>query len=201
VDVKTTWVIAGLAHGHADLSQPEAQDGVLRKEGNAIVANASVVQYNEITAENIGSFHFHGDPADFPITAVIAVPKDEKSSTLLQGRYLGDKELVQILQPAAVMDDLLRTILTVRRYILLAVGVMAIATFATMTLVFMLSLQLRRREMETIVKIGGSRVRVVFLVAAEVLGVIVTGVALALLLSLGTSWLGATATRLLVQLT
>jgi putative ABC transport system permease protein len=201
VDVKTTWVIAGLAHGHADLSQPEAQGGVLRKEGNAIVANASVVQYNEITAENIGSFHFHGDPADFPITAVIAVPKDEKSSTLLQGRYLGDKELVQILQPAAVMDDLLRTILTVRRYILLAVGVMAIATLATMTLVFMLSLQLRRREMETIVKIGGSRMRVVFLVAAEVLGVIAAGVAFALLLSLGTSWLGATATRWLVQLT
>ncbi len=94
VDVKTAWVVAGLAHGHQDLSQPEAQSGVLRKQGNAIVANASVMQYNEITAQNVASFHFHGDPTSFPITAVIAVPKDEKSSTVLQGRYLGDQERV-----------------------------------------------------------------------------------------------------------
>ncbi len=201
VDVKTAWVVAGLAHGHQDLSQPEAQSGVLRKQGNAIVANASVMQYNEITAQNVASFHFHGDPASFPITAVIAVPKDEKSSTMLQGRYLGDQERVQILRPLSVMDELLQTILTVRRYILLAVGVITIATFASMILVFMLSLQLRRREMETIIKIGGSRMRIVSLVAAEVLGVIVAGAMFAVLLSLATLWLSTAATRLLVQMT
>ncbi len=201
VDVKTAWVVAGLAHGHQDLSQPEAQSGVLRKQGNAIVANASVMQYNEITAQNVASFHFHGDPTSFPITAVIAVPKDEKSSTVLQGRYLGDQERVQILRPLSVMDELLQTILTVRRYILLAVGVIAIATFASMILVFLLSLQLRRREMETIIKIGGSRIRIVSLVAAEVLGVIVAGAMFAVLLSLATLWLSTAATRLLVQMT
>ena len=200
VDVKTAWVIAGLAHGHEDLSQAEAQGGILRKQDNTIVANASVMQYNEITAENASSFHFHGDPANFPITSIIAVPKNEKSSTMLQGRYLGDQELVQILRPASVMDDLLQTILTVRRYILLAVGVIAIATLASMALVFMLSLQLRRREMETIIKIGGSRMRIVALVATEVLTVIAAGSVLAILLSLATSWLGTTATRLLVQI-
>ena len=31
VDIKTTWVIAGLAHGHQDLSQPQAESAVLRK--------------------------------------------------------------------------------------------------------------------------------------------------------------------------
>jgi putative ABC transport system permease protein len=201
VDIKTAWVIAGLAHGHADLSQPEAESGVLRKEGNEIIANASVMQYNEITSRNVGTFHFHGDAANSPVTAAIAVAKDEKSDTLLQGRYLGDDELVQIVTPSAVMDDLLRTILTVRRYILIAVGVVAIATLASMALVFMLSVQLRRREMETIIKIGGSRTRILSLVAAEVLSVIVAGAVFAGLLSLATIWLATSATRLLVQMT
>ena len=70
-----------------------------------------------------------------------------------------------------------------------------------MTLVFMLSLQLRRREMETIVKIGGSRMRILSLVVAEILSVIVAGLVLASLLSLGTTLLASSATRLLVQLT
>ena len=55
-----------------------------------MTANASVVQYNEITAENIDSFHFHGDRSDYPVTAVIAIPPDRKSSSLLQGRYQSD---------------------------------------------------------------------------------------------------------------
>ena len=63
VDVKTTWVIEGLAHGHQDLNRPEAAAGVLRKEGNKVIGNASVVEYNEITSDNVASFHFHGDPA------------------------------------------------------------------------------------------------------------------------------------------
>jgi putative ABC transport system permease protein len=201
VDIKTAWVIEGLAHGHQDLSQPEAQTAVLRKEGNQIVANASVMQYNEITSENVASFHFHGEPDEFPITSVIVVPKDERSGTLLQGRYLGDDELVQIVAPARVMDELLGTILTVRRYILIAVAVVGVATLATMTLVFLLSLQLRRREMETIIKIGGSHARIASLVATEVLGVIVAGAVSAGLFSLATMWLAASATRLLVQMT
>jgi putative ABC transport system permease protein len=201
VDVKTAWVIAGLAHGHEDLSQSNAQSGVLRRQGNEIIANASVMQYNEITAENVTSFHFHGDPREFPITAVIAVPKDNKSGTMLQGRYLGDDELVQIVQPSAVMDELLQTILTIRRYVSIAIGVVAVATLASMTLVFMLSWQLRRREMETIIKIGGSRARIVSLVAAEIVCVMMSGGVLAALLSLATLWLATSATQRLVQLT
>jgi putative ABC transport system permease protein len=201
VDVKTAWVIAGLGHGHEDLDRPEALGAVLSRQASEIIANASVMQYNEITAENLASFHFHGDAAEFPLSSVIAVPKDAKSSTLLQGRYLGDEELAQIARPSAVMGELLQTVLTVRRYILVAVGVVAVATLASMTLVFLLSLQLRRREMETIIKIGGSRMRIASLVAAEVLGVLVAGAMLAALLSLATVWLATFAARLIVNIT
>lgn len=200
VDLKTAWVIAGLAHGHADLTQAESQSGVLRKEGNTIVANASVRQYNEITPENVASFHFHGSPAEFPVTATIAVPHDKKSKTLLQGRYLAADELVQIVEPIAVMNELLATVLTIRRYVLIVVGMVAIATLATMTLVFLLSLQLRRREMETLSKIGAARQRIALVFATEVISVLLAGCLLAGLLSLATTWFSTAATRMLVHM-
>ena len=63
VDLKTAWVIAGLAHGHEDVNSAGDDDRrVLQREGKNVVANASVLSYTEITAENTDSFHFHGDP-------------------------------------------------------------------------------------------------------------------------------------------
>jgi putative ABC transport system permease protein len=63
-DLKTAWIIEGLGHGHSDLARLEARSAVLARRGDTIVANASVVQYNEITQDNVDSFHFHGDLSD-----------------------------------------------------------------------------------------------------------------------------------------
>ncbi len=112
-DIKTTWVIEGLCHGHQDLTKPEAVGGVLRREGTKVIGNASVVQYNVITPENQDSFHFHGDRREFPVTAVIAVPHDHKSATLLMGRYQSPSDPSQMVKPVTVMNELLDTILTV----------------------------------------------------------------------------------------
>ena len=87
VDIKTSWVIQGLGHGHQDLATPAAASGVLAREGQRITANASLVHYNEITQANIHSFHFHGELDDYPVTAVIAVPHDDKARVLLMGQY------------------------------------------------------------------------------------------------------------------
>lgn len=196
VDVKTAWIIEGLAHGHQDMQKPEASTGVLKREGNNIVANASVIQYNEITADNADSFHFHGDPRDFPITAVIAIPTDTKTRTLLQGRYLSRDARVQMVRPATIIQELLGTILTVQRYVTAAVVVIGIATLTTMGLVFMLSLQLRRREILTLVRIGGARSRIASVLALEIAVVLVTGAALAAILSALTSQYAEVAIRL-----
>lgn len=200
VDIKTTWVIEGLGHGHEDLTKAEASEGVLRREGSTIVANASVLQYNEITPENVGSFHFHGEAEDFPITAVIALPHDEKSGTLLEGRYLAAEELVQILRPGRVIEDLLETVFTIRSYLVAAILIVAISTLATMLLVFVLSVQLRWREIETMSRIGGSPLRIVGVLATEILTVLLLGLALAQCLTLLTMLLAGDAARLLVQL-
>ncbi len=186
VDVKTAWIIEGLGHGHQDLARPEAASGVLSRSGNNIVANASVVQHNEITADNVDSFHFHGDLADYPLTAVLAVPRDEKSGVILRGRYTDDAATSQIIRPVTVIDELLDTILTIQHFIVAAVIIVGLATIATAALVFMLSLCLRRREIDSMLKIGGSRWRVASMLLAEVFIVVILSSTLAAAMTLVT---------------
>ena len=198
VDLKTSWIIEGLAHGHQDMLSPEARSAVLKRDGNVVVANASVVQYNEITAANMDSFHFHGDQADFPISAVIAVPHSQKSATLLQGKYLAKDERVQIVQPSRVMDELLETILTVQSYVVASIVVIGCSTLMTTILVFMLSLRLREREIEAMHRIGASKSKVVAMLSAEVVVVLLIGVSLALGLTLIVSRFGAELIRVFI---
>lgn len=198
VDVKTAWIIQGLGHGHQNLSRPEAAGAVLSREGPSVTANASVRLYNEVTPENIGTFHFHGDLSAFPVTAVLAVPPDTKASALLQGRYQSEDEPAQIVRPVAVMTELLATILTVERFLVAGAALVGLATLATAALVFLLSLRLRRREMETLVKIGGARRRVAALMLSEIIVVLVLGVTLAGGLTVLTAWLGPAAIRALI---
>jgi len=179
VDVKTCWVIEGIGHGHADLSRPEASPAVLAREGDVITANASVVQYTEITPENADSFHFHGDSATYPVTAIIAVPHNAKSSALLQGRYQGADEAVQIVRPGEVIDELIGTIFTVQSYVVAAVLFIGGATIATTVMVFLLSIRLRKREIETMVKIGASRLVVGSVLSLEIGLVVVASLVLA----------------------
>ncbi len=200
VDVRTAWIIQGLGHGHQDLTRPEAAAAVLTRDSTNVVGNAAVVQYNEITEDNIDSFHFHGDIAQNPITAVIAVPPDQKSSALLQGRYQGDDEVAQITRPLTVMNELLGTILTVQTFVTAGAVIVGIATLATAALVFMLSLRLRRREIETLFKIGGSRSSVASVMASEIVAVLLAGVLLAAGLTFLTGQFGSAAIRAIIRM-
>jgi putative ABC transport system permease protein len=180
VDVKTAWVIAGLAHGHEDVNT--ASDGdrrVLQREGSNVVANASVLSYTEITPENSGSFHFHGDPGEYPIDAVLVVPESFKSSVLLRGRYEEGGTAVQMVVPSVVVNELLDTMFSVRDWVVLGSLAVGVATAMTAALVFALSIRVRRREIETIQKIGGGRQRLAAILGAEILVVILAAVTIA----------------------
>jgi putative ABC transport system permease protein len=179
VDLKTAWVISGLAHGHMDMTQPEAEKGVLKREESNVVANAAVLSYTEITPENMDSFHFHGDPDHFPVDAVIVVPNDRKSGILLRGRYQEGESAVQMLVPLTVIQELLDTVFVVRDYVVLAGAGVAVAAFCIMALVFALSIRIRKREIETIRKIGGARQRLTGILCAEIVLVVVAGIGLA----------------------
>ncbi|MEH6593456.1 MAG: ABC transporter permease [Halioglobus sp.] len=172
VDIKTTWVIQGLGHGHQDLNSKNAAGQILKREGDNLVANASVVQFNEITPDNLDSFHFHGDNVANPISAIIPVPLDEKSATLLLGHYLEKRNDVQIVRSSRVIGELLDTVFAVRDYIVVGIAIVAIATATVAILVFYLSLRLRRGERFTLARIGASRLQVQTLMATEVIFVL-----------------------------
>jgi putative ABC transport system permease protein len=166
VDVRTTWIIQGLGHGHNDLTKTGA-GAVLSRRDKLVTANASLAHFAEITPENIASFHFHGSDESFPLTSVIAVPPDQKSSALLLGRYQ-DHELLQLVVPGKALDDLLDTVFAVQNYVILGLAILSLATVAVITLVFLLGQQLRRGEFHTLSRIGASRGYISVLIASEI---------------------------------
>ena len=184
VDIRTTWVIQGLGHGHEDLNKGGSGSSVLSRRDGTITANAALKQFNEITPDNIRDFHFHGDTSGFPLSAVIVVPPDDKSSTLLRGRYQDSESGHQILVPGEVLDDLLETVFTVQNYVILGMMLLSLATVAVVTLVFLLSQQLRRGEFLTLKRMGASRGFVATLMVSEI-GFILLG---SLVLSAVMSW-------------
>lgn len=169
VDIRTAWIIGGLGHGHVDVTRTGDQSVILKKEDGNVTANAKLMQYQEVTEDNIDSFHLHGDPAAFPITAVLTVPDDAKSSTILQGRYVDKNIPYQMVRPAEVIESLLATIFRIRNVLDGVVLVVGSATLLALLLVFSLSLRLREKELQTIYKLGASRSTVVRLLAGEII--------------------------------
>ena len=169
VDIKTTWVIEGLGHGHQDVTKLKDPTLVLKRTKDNVAATAKLFHYTEITDANIDSYHFHGDLATYPITAVIAVPHDIKSGTILRGRYLSKEETHQIVKPEEIIDGLLQNIFRIKNVLDAVISVVALATVLAMVLVFALSLRLRQREIQTIFKLGCSRMTIARLLAAEIL--------------------------------
>ena len=91
---------------------------------------------------------------------------------MLRGRYETGQDAVQMLVPLRVINNLLDTVFSVRDFVVLgSIGVL-IATAAIATLVFVLSIRWREREIATIRKIGGPRRRVSAILLTEILLVV-----------------------------
>jgi putative ABC transport system permease protein len=168
VDLKTTWVIQGLGHGHKDVTKLKDPTLVLKRTKSNVAATAKLYHFTEITQSNMNDFHFHGNLEGYPITAVIALPHDEKSGTILRGRYLSEGETEQIIRPADVIDGLLQNIFRIKNVLDAVISLVVLATILAIVLVFALSIRLRQREIKTIFKLGCSRLTIVRLVAAEI---------------------------------
>ena len=169
VDLKTAWVIQGLGHGHQDVTRLKDPTLVLKRTESNVAASAKLFHYTEITEKNMASFHFHGNLSAYPISALIAVPYDTKSGTILRGRYLSQEEAQQIVKPEAVIDGLLQNIFRIKNVLDAVIAVVGLATVLAIILVFALSLRLRQREIQTVFKIGCSRMMIAKLIAAEIM--------------------------------
>lgn len=162
VDLKTAWVIQGIGHGHEDVVT--AADIAA---GTAALANAAVVQYQRITEDNIESFHFHGSQNDFPVSAIIVVPNDTRSATILKGRYLDTDGTLQLVEPLGVMQGLVDRIFRIKSLLDAVTAIIAFAAVAAIGLAVFLSYRLRAREIATAVKLGARRGMVLRLLSAE----------------------------------
>ena len=173
VDLKTAWVIQGLGHGHQDVTKLQDPTLVLKRTEKNVAATAKLYQHTEITNDNIDSFHFHGDLGQYPITAVIALPHDNKSGTILRGRYLAREETQQIVTPQDVIDGLLQNIFRIKNVLDAVISVVALATVLSVILVIALSLRLRQREIQTIFKLGCRRATIARLLTAEIFIIVI----------------------------
>jgi putative ABC transport system permease protein len=104
---------------------------------------------------------------------VIAVPHDDKSGTILRGRYLNREDTRQIVRPADVIDGLLQNIFRIKNVLDAVISVVALATILAIILVFSLSLRLRQREIQTIFKLGCRRATIVRLLTAEIFIIVI----------------------------
>ncbi|MEO1578639.1 MAG: ABC transporter permease [Pseudomonadota bacterium] len=162
VDIKTAWVIQGIGHGHEDVVTAAEVAA-----GTATLANAAAVQYQRITPDNIDSFHFHGSQGGFPASAVIVVPNDTRSSTILKGRYLDPEGPTQLIEPAGVIQGLVDRIFRIKTLLDVVTAIIAVAALAAIGLAVFLSYRLRAREIVTAVKLGARQGMVLRLLAAE----------------------------------
>lgn len=199
VDLKTAWIMAGLGHGHEDLAVIQDSSVILKREEGVVTANAKLKEFAEITAANIDSFHFHGDAALYPIAAVLAVPHNEKSRVILMGRYAEEELSYQVARPIIVIQELMADIFRMERLLETGFLLIGCATLGIVALVFVLSLRLRKGEIETIHKLGCSRLMVVELMSAEI-GIILlmAGSLTALAVCLVSNY-GSTFVRLLID--
>jgi len=171
-DVKTAWVIEGIAHGHEEAARQDAA-AVLEVKDGTVALNASIREFQEVTPENRASFHFHGDPESFPVTAAIVLAPDQRRETILLGRYRpGSGATVWMCRPQDVMDELFGTLFRIRDFVVGALAAVGTCAVAITLLVFALSNRLRDEEFRFLVNLGAPRVTVRALLAFEALSVV-----------------------------
>lgn len=181
VDIRTSWVIEGIGHGHQKLDPEKDDDLILEQDGNRVAVNAAIVEYTEITPDNVHSFHFHGGAESLPTTAIVVVPPDEKSGTILKARL---QKSALPLVPDQALAELMDIVFRVKRFFDTNLAVVLLATSLFLVLVILLSLRVRQREFETLFRIGCRRSTVLRIQGAELTIVIGSGLAVAALLAL-----------------
>ena len=168
-DLKTTWVIAGYGHGHEDLAQVEDPTLILSSNDSVKVASAKLRMYQEINEENRSDIHFHGSLDEFPLSSYLFYPNDDKSSTLIRGRFETEDLNIQINIPSNIIQNLLGRIFKIRELFDLMFILVGAATFLIFLLITLLSLRLRESEIETLYILGSSRLKLVQMLSFEIL--------------------------------
>lgn len=186
-DIRTAWVLEGIAHGHVEPDEIDEELVISRTEDSVAVSGA-LMEYAEVTPENEASFHYHGDTSLLPLSSVIAVPPTVKDGTLLKSGVNARRRALAVT-PKAVIADLLGVVFRIKRFFDLVGTFLVLTTGALVALVFLLATRLRTAELRTLDRMGAPRRAAMALVGVEIAGVLGFAVVLALGLTRATLWL------------
>lgn len=158
VSLETSWIIEGIGHGHEEVKKDSPKNlSAEDPDSEVLTASAAVLPYTEISEANASSVHFHGDSSNFPVTAALVLPYDQKSSSILQGRFLSNQDNVQVVSPKAEIGELLSVVFQVKSFFEAQMWLVTCTTVLLIGLIISLSLKLREREMYTYFVMGCSR--------------------------------------------
>ena len=167
VDLRTMWSIRGLGHRHDDPAASTAPGALIGQDGERKIAGEALPIERKSADGIAADFHFHGDPATFPIDAALVYPADAKAQAILLGRFTGKGETLQLARPDQFIERVLERIFGVGRVL----GAVAVATAALVLLVaalaFALSIRLRADELALMRRLGANRGRVAVFLATE----------------------------------
>jgi len=183
VDLETAWLLEGFSHGHDDAESIEREDLVIARQGDRVALSEALRTHQAITDENAASFHVHGSRDEFPLTAVLLYPKDERATTILQAR-LNSQAGMQAIEPAAVVDELIAFVVRLRLVFDAVSIVLAASTGALVALIATLGYRLRADELRTLADMGASWRTAALLVGGELVGLIAIGT----IFALGLAW-------------
>lgn len=169
-DVKTSWIIDGIGHGHEDLEKARPLD-VLAREKDNIVGSPSVYEYTKITPENIDSFHFHGGIDEFPLTGIIVIPETIRKKTILQAN-INLTETLQAVTPGRIIESLMKLVFNIRRILSSYFVLVFLSTALFLALIITLSLQIRKKERYIMQMIGSSRYTIFFMLFTQVFTIV-----------------------------
>jgi putative ABC transport system permease protein len=178
----------GLGHGHDDLQKVNDPSLVLNRDSGNVTASAKLYIYNEISGKDPGSFHFHGEIADYPITSILFIPNDQKASTIIRGRFEAGEMEEQIVVPSLLVSKLLQSIFRIKQIFNTVFILVGVATFLILGLIVLLTLKLREEELYTMFTIGSSRYKITEIVGFELLITVFLSLCIALILYMLTGY-------------
>ncbi|MCA8943490.1 MAG: hypothetical protein KDB80_13080 [Planctomycetes bacterium] len=172
VGLETTWIFEGIVHGHA--ATEEVDDAmVLGRNEQAVTLSGAVVEYQRVTPDNIESFHIHADPSALPVSAIVLLPATPKAATLTKSHWNAGTTGVQIVVPTEVVEALMQSVFRIKSLVDALAFLLGACTVVMTTVVIVLSLRLRAREIETLHRIGCGRRAVGWLCGLEILAIVV----------------------------
>lgn len=182
VDLETAWLLEGFAHGHDDAQQIERPDLVIARQDGQVALSEALRTYEEVTDANAHTFHVHGSRDNFPLTAVLLYPTDDRAATILAAR-LNARAGVQAIEPTQVVDELIAFVVRLRLVFDAIAVVLGLSTAALISLIAILGYRLRAEELHTLADMGASRLTAGLLVGGELAALVLIGAALALALA------------------